>query len=77
MKFPAGLVTVHLNVEHGTIKSIRFYGDFFGNGDLEELEQAMAGLPLDDQLNETLKKMDIAYYMSGITAEDLTHLLRG
>lgn len=47
MKFPAGLVTAHLSAEGGKIKAVRFYGDFFGNGELGELEGAMAGLPLD------------------------------
>ena len=76
MKFPAGLVTAHLSAEGGKIKAIRFYGDFFG-GELGELEGAMAGLPLDGHLTEALEALRVGDYMSGITAEELSRLLRG
>lgn len=39
-------------MKQGCIQAVRFYGDFFGSGPLEELEAAMAGLPLDAQLAE-------------------------
>ena len=77
MKFPAGLVTAHLSAEHGKIKAVRFYGDFFGNSELGELEGAMAGLPLDGHLTEALEALRVGDYMSGITAEELSRLLRG
>ena len=76
MKFPAGLVTAHLSAEGGKIKAIRFYGDFFG-GELGELEGAMVGLPLDGHLTEALEALRVGDYMSGITAEELSRLLRG
>ena len=76
MKFPAGLVTAHLSAEHGKIKAVRFYGDFFG-GELGELEGAMVGLPLDGHLTEALEALRVGDYMSGITAEELSRLLRG
>ena len=77
MKFPAGLVTAHLSAEGGKIKAVRFYGDFFGSGELGELEGAMAGLPLDGHLAEALEALRVGDYMSGITAEELSRLLRG
>lgn len=76
LKFPAGLITAHLSAEAGKIKAVRFYGDFFGNGDLEELEQAMVGLPLDGQLESALKPLCVERYISGITAGELSRLLR-
>ena len=76
-RFPAGLVTAHLRVKQGCIQAVRFYGDFFGSGPLEELEAAMAGLPLDAQLAEALAPLHVEHYMSGITAEELARLLRG
>ena len=76
MKFPAGLVTAHLSAEGGKIKAVRFYGDFFG-GELGELEGAMVGLPLDGHLTEALEALRVGDYMSGITAEELSRLLRG
>lgn len=75
MKFPAGLVSVHLSVAEGHIKSVRFYGDFFGSGDLSELEAQMEGLPLNEHLEQALEALHISHYMNGITATDLCHLL--
>ena len=76
-KFPAGLVTAHLSAEGGKIKAVRLYGDFFGSGELGELESAMAGLPLDMRLAEALEALHVQHYMSGISAAELAALLRG
>ena len=54
---------------------MRFYGDFFGNGELSELESTMAGLPLEPELEDALGRLDVDYYMNGITASDLYELL--
>lgn len=74
-KFPSGLVSIYMQVEQACIKSINFYGDFFGNGDLHELEKAMEGLPLNDHLAAALEPLDINHYMSGITAKDISDLI--
>lgn len=76
MKIPAGLITACLSAEAGKIKAIRFYGDFFGNGDLEELGQAMVGLPLDEHLESALDPLHVDPYICGITAGELARLLR-
>lgn len=75
-KFAAGLVTVYMNVEDGRIKKINLYGDFFGNGEIEELETQMTGLSLDAGLAKRLEPLQISHYMNGITAEDLAAMLR-
>lgn len=74
-KFPAGLITVFLQVEGGRIESIRFYGDFFGNGDLGELETAMKGIRLDEHLMKKLKSLGVGRYINGITEQELSALL--
>jgi len=74
-KFSAGLVSVYIQSEKARIKTIRFFGDFFGNEDLSELEEAMQELPLDQHLFETLSLLDIGKYMNGITAKDISELI--
>ncbi len=76
-KFPAGLVTVQMSAENGHIKEIRFFGDFFGNGEMEELEKALEGEAIDEHLEETLEKLNLNHYMSGITPAELSSLIRG
>lgn len=76
-KFPAGLVTVHMEAEDGRIREIAISGDFFGNGDIRELEEGLAGVALDEHLEERLAELDLGEYMSGITPAELAGLIRG
>ncbi len=71
-KFDCGIVTAHIDVESGSISNIKFYGDFFGIGDIAELEERLKGVKFRyDELCETLRKNDIGKYISGITPEEL------
>ena len=74
-KFDAGLVTIHLQAEAGKIKQIKFNGDFFGNGEIPELENAMVSLRLDDHLEQELSSLEIGYYINGVTARDISQML--
>ncbi|MBQ6401137.1 MAG: lipoate--protein ligase [Firmicutes bacterium] len=74
-KFDGGLVTVDMNVEHGVITEIRFSGDFFGSGDLKELEQALEGIPLDGRLARRLEELGMERCIHGISAADIALLL--
>jgi lipoate-protein ligase A len=75
MKFPAGMVEVFLTIEQNRVRTVRFFGDFFGNGELCELERAIVGLPMGPGLLKVLEKIDIESYMNGITSTDIYRLL--
>lgn len=75
-KFDGGIVTAHMNVENGRIKEIRLFGDFFGNGEMGDLEETLQGLPLDDNLDAALEQIHIDEFMKGISAGELAKLLR-
>ncbi|MBQ7703521.1 MAG: lipoate--protein ligase [Firmicutes bacterium] len=76
-KFPAGLVTVDLTAEDGVIRDIRFSGDFFGNGAIEDLEAGLRGVRLDSRLAERIRELGLEEYMAGIDPEELAELIRG
>lgn len=76
-KFPSGLVSVYLNADGGRIQDIHFYGDFFGNGDIHELEGKLKGQALDMSLEKALESAGVENYMAGITAKDIAAMLRG
>lgn len=76
LRFDGGLLCVHLDVREGCIAGIRLYGDFFGNGELSQLEAALTGLPLDEQLEQKLEVLDIGTYIHGLQAKALADLLR-
>lgn len=76
-KFESGLVTVHLTAKDGRIRDIKFYGDFFGNGEIEDLEKALRGVILDNRLEQKLEELSLADYMAGISPHELAELIRG
>lgn len=76
-KFDFGLVSVNAEMKGDLIKEIRIYGDFFGNGNIEDLEQALEGETLDAGFAERMEqKINIGHYIKGMTAEHLEKLLR-
>ena len=42
-RFPTGGVDVRLEVNKGIIEEVKIYGDFFGVGDIEEVEKLLTG----------------------------------
>lgn len=76
-KFDFGLVSVSAEIRQGIIEEIRIYGDFFGNGDIRELEQALVGEKLDGNFDARINgKINLDYYVKGMKADDLNTLLR-
>ena len=75
-KYDFGLVTVLMQVDKGTIKDIHFYGDYFGNGDIKELEAALTGIaPERSALLQALNNIDPATYISGMEKETLLDMM--
>ena len=71
-----GLITVLLQVEKGEIKDLHFYGDYFGNGDIQELEALFVGVkPSEAALSEILINTDLADYINGLDAKTLIDLI--
>ena len=75
-KFPAGLVDVRLNVKKGIIEDCKIYGDFFGIGDIEDLENKLIGLRHDRKaIEEALEDFPVSHYLGKISKEDFINLL--
>jgi lipoate-protein ligase A len=71
-----GSVELHLDLMHGTIRGLRIFGDFFGKGDVAELERAFTGLPLRrDALEKAAGTIRIADYIGNLDASDFVDLL--
>ncbi len=75
-KFPWGLLTVFLHVERGIIQQIKLQGDYFGTYDVELLEEAFVGLPMDQDLKAVLSKLNVSDYIQGCSGEELYELIR-
>lgn len=75
-KFPSGIVDVRLLVEEGRIHSCKIYGDFFGVGEIGDVEMALSGVRYEEaSVLQALESVDVSRYLGGITREELAALL--
>jgi len=75
-KFPAGLIDVRLDVKKGIIENCKIYGDFFGLGDVGDIEEKLIGSRHERQsVEKALEDIDIPHYLGKITKEDFINLI--
>lgn len=75
-KFDSGLLDVRLDVKKGIIENCKIYGDFFGLGDVKDLEEKLVGVRHERKaIEEALKDIHVAHYLGRITKEDFINLL--
>ncbi|MGX7030086.1 lipoate--protein ligase [Vagococcus zengguangii] len=75
-RFPIGSVEVRLNVAEGKIQAAKIFGDFFGLGEIADVEQMLVGTRYTkEDLQQVVSQIDIKKYFGNITEEDLLGLL--
>ncbi|MDL2214536.1 lipoate--protein ligase, partial [Clostridia bacterium OttesenSCG-928-O13] len=75
-RYPFGGVDVFLGVKNGVIQTCQISGDFFGNGDVEDLCDKLTGVPLEQQaLAHALAPVDVGSYILGMDAPTMAELL--
>lgn len=76
VKYPCGLVEYNLNVDGGKIKNIAIYGDYFGEKDISELEEALVGVNhSEDAIRASLDGLDLNDYIRGLTIDEFIKAL--
>lgn len=74
--FDMGTIDARLQVTDGHIQNIKFFGDFFGSGDVHDVEKALTGLRYDHEaIAEKLTAIDLNRYFTGIPREDVIDLI--
>lgn len=75
-RFPVGGIDVRLQVEKGMVEDAKIFGDFFGVGDVSEIENAITGVKYERaSLDEAVSGMDIPKLLGGITKEEFLKLI--
>ncbi|MCD8828604.1 lipoate--protein ligase [Staphylococcus gallinarum] len=75
-KFEKGFVQIKLDVKKGRIEHAKIFGDFFGEGDITELEAALEGTLHDfNSIEEALADYDIHHYFGAIDRNELIRLM--
>jgi lipoate---protein ligase len=75
-RFPVGQIDVRLEVNKGMIENCKIYGDFFGVGDVSEIENKLTNVRYEKgELEEALKDVDTTYYFGKILKEEFINLI--
>ena len=72
VRYPAGKITTYANVVNSVIESLKIYGDFFGIGDVSDIEDLLVGTRYEyTDVLEKLKTIDTTHYFSRMTTEEV------
>jgi lipoate---protein ligase len=75
-RFPVGQIDIRLDVQKGQIQHCKIFGDFFGVGDVSELQQRLEGIRYErGAIEEALEGIEINHYFGNITMQDFIQLL--
>lgn len=75
-RFSVGGIDVRLQVVKGMIENIHIYGDFFGIGEVNEIEERLIGVKYERQaMTDALKDMEVERILGGISLEEFVGLM--
>jgi lipoate---protein ligase len=75
-RFPVGQIDVRFEVDKGIIENCKIYGDFFGVGDVTEIESKLKGIKYEkSQISAVLDEIDVKHYFGNISKEDFLQLI--
>lgn len=72
VRYPAGKITSYVQAENSIITGLKIYGDFFGIGDVSDIEQLLIGTRYEyADVLEKLQSIDTTHYFSRMTVEEV------
>jgi lipoate-protein ligase A len=75
-RFPIGSIDAQMNVENGAIKEIKIFGDFFGLGEIKDVEDLLTGVKYEKAAIEAaVDQIDVKKYFGNIEKAELVDLL--
>ncbi|WP_026677122.1 lipoate--protein ligase [Fictibacillus gelatini] len=75
-RFAAGSIDIRLQIEKGIIQECKIYGDFFGVGDVSDIEERLVGTRYDrTELEQALSDIDLKFYFGNVSRQEMLDLL--
>jgi lipoate-protein ligase A len=75
-RFPVGSVDIRLEVNRGIIENCKIYGDFFGVGEVADIEQKLTGTRYEKEaISRVLDEIDVRHYFGNVTKEEILALI--
>ncbi|TFH61009.1 lipoate--protein ligase [Peribacillus frigoritolerans] len=75
-RFPVGSVDIRLEVNRGIIENCKIYGDFFGVGEVTDIERKLTGTRYEKEaISRVLDEIDVRHYFGNVTKEEILALI--
>ncbi|MDF9762877.1 lipoate--protein ligase [Peribacillus simplex] len=75
-RFSVGSVDIRLEVNRGIIEHCKIYGDFFGVGEVADIEQKLTGSRYEKKaISNVLDEIDVRHYFGNVTKEEILALI--
>ena len=75
-RFSGGGLCLYMTVHQGLIQSLRIFGDFFGEGELSEIEQHLVGAEMrEDAIATALDGVDMPGYIHGLSRDEFVKMV--
>ena len=75
-RFPAGQIDVRLEVNKGIIENCKIYGDFFGVGDVSEIDIKLKNLRYKKAaIEQALTGINVVHYFGNVSKQELIDLI--
>jgi len=75
-RFPVGSIDVRLEVNKGILENCKIYGDFFGVGDVSDIENILKGIRYEkNEIEKGLSEVVIAHYFGNVSKEEFINLI--
>jgi len=75
-RFPVGSIDIRLDINKGLIEQCKIFGDFFGVGDVSDIEERLTGVKYTkEDIREALEGTDLKHYFGQISIDDFLELI--
>ncbi|MFZ7945284.1 MULTISPECIES: lipoate--protein ligase [Bacillaceae] len=75
-RFPVGSIDVRLEVNKGILENCKIYGDFFGVGDVSDIENRLKGIRYEkDEIEKALSDVNTTHYFGNVSAAEFINLI--
>ena len=75
-KFEKGFIQIKFDVKKGKIEHAKIFGDFFGEGNVNELEETLIGTSHDyEHIKEAMENYDFYHYFGDIDKDSILKLM--
>lgn len=75
-RYPIGSIDIRLDVDRGIVQQCKIFGDFFGVGEVSDIEELLKGVKYTKaDIREVLEGIDLKYYFGQLSLDDFLELI--